>query len=123
MLTTRSENALRFLAALAKLPNGSMKTLQEIAEEEELPHAYLEQILPSLKKAGIVASQRGAYGGYKLAKPSNEISTWEVVQAVEKKLQRNKETGCPFTDQLLNGLRRSVRGHLEQVSLAGFIDI
>lgn len=123
MLTTRSENALRFLAALAKLPNGSMKTLQEIAEEEELPHAYLEQILPSLKKAGIIVSQRGAYGGYKLAKPSGEISTWEVIQAVEKKLQKNKQTGCPFTDHLLSGLRLSVRGHLEKVSLAGFLEI
>lgn len=123
MLTTRSENALRFLASLAKLPNGSMKTLQEIAEEEELPHAYLEQILPSLKKAGIVISQRGAYGGYKLARPSDEISTWEVIQAVEKKIQKNKETGCPFTDHLLSGLRSNIKKHLEKVSLAGFIDV
>ena len=54
-----------------------------IAEAEDLPRAYLEQIVGSLRDAGIIDSQRGAHGGYRLARPANELHMGEVLRALE----------------------------------------
>jgi Rrf2 family protein len=58
-------------------------SLAEIAAEEELPRAYLEQLVMSLRDAGLVTSTRGAHGGYELARPPAEIRMSEVLRALE----------------------------------------
>jgi Rrf2 family transcriptional regulator, cysteine metabolism repressor len=58
-------------------------SLAEIAAEEDLPRAYLEQLVMSLRDADLVVSTRGARGGYELARPPREISMGEVVRALE----------------------------------------
>jgi Rrf2 family cysteine metabolism transcriptional repressor len=57
--------------------------LKAIAEAEGLPLAYLERIVALLKKANLVDSQRGAHGGYRLARPPAEITMDEAVLALE----------------------------------------
>ena len=57
--------------------------LAEIAAEEDLPRAYLEQLVISLRDAGLVTSTRGAHGGYELARPPATISMSEVLRALE----------------------------------------
>ena len=58
-------------------------SLAEIAAEEDLPRAYLEQLVVSLREAGLVTSTRGAHGGYELARPPETISMTEVLRALE----------------------------------------
>jgi Rrf2 family transcriptional regulator, cysteine metabolism repressor len=58
-------------------------SLAEIAAEEDLPRAYLEQLVMSLRDAGLVISTRGAHGGYELARTPAEIKMSEVLRALE----------------------------------------
>ena len=58
-------------------------SLAEIAAEDDLPRAYLEQLVVSLREAGLVTSTRGAHGGYELARPPATISMAEVLRALE----------------------------------------
>ncbi len=57
---------------------------REIAEREVLPTDYVEQILLRMRRAGIVRSTRGAQGGYQLARPAEEISIRDVIEASEQ---------------------------------------
>ena len=58
-------------------------SLTEIAAEEDLPRPYLEQLAIVLRDAGLVASTRGARGGYELTRPASEISMAEILRALE----------------------------------------
>ena len=58
-------------------------SLAEIAAEEDLPRAYLEQLVMNLREAGLVTSTRGARGGYELARPPEAITMAEVLRALE----------------------------------------
>ncbi len=58
-------------------------SLAEIAAEEDLPRAYLEQLVVSLREVGLVTSTRGAHGGYELARPPETIRMSEVLRALE----------------------------------------
>jgi Rrf2 family protein len=58
-------------------------SLAEIAAEEDLPRAYLEQLVVSLREAGLVTSTRGAHGGYELARAPETISMADVLRALE----------------------------------------
>ena len=81
--STRGEYGVRFMVALARMDRGEPVSLTDIAEAEDLPRAYLEQIVGSLRDAGIIDSQRGAHGGYRLARPANELHMGEVLRALE----------------------------------------
>ena len=61
-------------------------SLAEIAAEEDLPRAYLEQLVMSLRDAGLVRSTRGAHGGYQLARDPREIRMGEILRALEGQL-------------------------------------
>ena len=58
-------------------------SLADVAADEDLPRAYLEQLVMSLRDAGLVVSTRGAHGGYHLARPPDEIRMSEVLRALE----------------------------------------
>jgi Rrf2 family protein len=81
--STRGEYGVRFMVALARMDHGDPVSLTDIAEAEDLPRAYLEQIVGSLRDAGIIDSARGAHGGYRLARPANEVRMGDVLRALE----------------------------------------
>lgn len=82
-ITTRSEYALRALFDMSKeLQNASVIRIEDIANRQEIPPYYLEQILMKLRKAGIVAALKGPGGGYHLYKTLKEIKLGEVFKAV-----------------------------------------
>ena len=62
---------------------GGPASLAEIATEEDLPRAYLEQLVISLRDAGLVISTRGAHGGYELAREPQDIRMGEILRALE----------------------------------------
>lgn len=81
MISQKAKYALRALTALARA--GETLQIAEIADAENIPRKFLEQILLDLKNRGIVASKRGAAGGYALLKPAEEIAFIDVLRAID----------------------------------------
>jgi len=82
-LSTRSEYGIRVLVALAKAEGQGPRPLAGIAAAEKLPHAYLEQLVADLRRAGLVTATRGQSGGYQLARPADQISLVQAVRALD----------------------------------------
>src|SRR3989440_6733649 len=82
-VSTRGDYAARALLSLALHGSERPTSVKEIAERTHLPQPYLEQILLSVKGAGLVRSKRGVGGGYVLARPADEITLAEIVSAVD----------------------------------------
>jgi Rrf2 family protein len=89
MFSTKAEYGVRVMVELARrageCPDGteSVVPLAEIAEHDGMPLAYLEHLVARLRKAGLIDSRRGSRGGYLLARPAEQITMAEVVEALE----------------------------------------
>ena len=128
-VSAKSDYAVRAAAELAAAGAGPLKG-ERIAEAQQIPLKFLENILSELKHAGIVASQRGAEGGYWLARPAREVTVADVIRAVDGPLA-NVRGARPETveyqgsaSHLLDvwiAVRVSLRSVLEQVSLADLV--
>jgi Rrf2 family protein len=81
--STKGEYGVRLMVQLGRHYGQGPASLAEIAAEEDLPRAYLEQLVMSLRDAGLVVSTRGAHGGYELAREPGEIRMSEVLRALE----------------------------------------
>jgi len=83
-LSTKSEYALLALIDLAKnYKSNELSTISVIAERNQIPKKYLEQILLILKRGGYVKSYKGSEGGYKLAKEPKKISLAEIIRLMD----------------------------------------
>ena len=83
-ISAKAEYACLALLALARRRSGHPPVrIREISEEHGIPERYLVQILLQLKGAGLVASTRGASGGYRLARPASAISLGAVLTAID----------------------------------------
>jgi Rrf2 family transcriptional regulator, iron-sulfur cluster assembly transcription factor len=81
-ITAPEEYGLRCLLQLAKLEQGSLVSVKEIASKEGLSQAYVEKLLRLLARSGLVHSVRGIKGGYVLNRPAAQISIAEVVRSL-----------------------------------------
>ena len=81
--STKGEYGVRLMVQLGRHYGTGPASLAEIAGEDDLPRAYLEQLVVSLREAGLVTSTRGAHGGYELARPPIAISMAAVLRALE----------------------------------------
>jgi Rrf2 family protein len=81
--STKGEYGVRLMVQLGRHVGRGPASLAEIAAEEDLPRAYLEQLVVNLREAGLVTSTRGAHGGYELARPPETISMAEVLRSLE----------------------------------------
>jgi len=91
-ISAKGEYAIKAVLDLALHRDRDLIPIQEIASREAIPQRYLEQVLLSLKRAGILTSKRGSSGGYHLTKAPEEITVGAVLRAVEG-------TGVPFEPQ------------------------
>jgi Rrf2 family transcriptional regulator, iron-sulfur cluster assembly transcription factor len=82
-VTRAGEYAIIGLSYLAKQPAKRIVMIDEISESECIPKSFLAKIFQSLAKAGIVRSNRGAGGGFSLAKPAADITLLQILQIVE----------------------------------------
>jgi len=97
-VSTRGDYASRALLSLALHDENSGPTsVRDIAERTGLPQPYLEQILLSLKGAGIVTSKRGVGGGYVLTRPPDDLTLGEIVAAVDGPIVAG-DFGAPHED-------------------------
>ncbi len=83
MISTRGRYALRILVDLAEKQNDGYITLKETAERQEISEKYLESIVKDLVKARLIEGLRGKGGGYRLARPADEINVLEVLRSTE----------------------------------------
>jgi Rrf2 family protein len=125
-ISAKSDYAIRAAAELAAIAPGLLKG-EQLAASQSIPLKFLENILSELRHAGLVASQRGADGGYSLARSPHEITLADVIRAVDGPLA-NVRGARPETveypgnawalQEVWIALRRNVRAVLEVVTLA-----
>lgn len=84
MISRTGIHAFRALAALASLPEGAFAGAAEIAQQINAPRNYLGKLLKTLAGAGLLESQKGKGGGFRLARQPTEISLLEVVEPIER---------------------------------------
>src|SRR6266545_2001090 len=84
MLSTTSEYALRALAELARLPDGSSMLGRELAEHAGIPANYLSKILWTLGNSGVIDATRGNGGGYRLRRSAAEIHLFEIAELFDR---------------------------------------
>ena len=77
--STKSRYALRLMAELARYAPGTTVSLKEISERQNLSLKYLEQIVTPLARVGLVKSERGSQGGYRLTKAPADYTAGEVI--------------------------------------------
>ena len=83
MISQRSRYALKALLHLAQAPRGAVLRAREIAEAENIPEAFLDQILVDLRRAGLIESRRGKTGGHLLSKPPELVTLANVLRSIE----------------------------------------
>jgi Rrf2 family protein len=125
-ISAKSDYAVRAAAELAAAGGGPVKG-EALATAQGIPQKFLENILSDLRQSGVVRSQRGADGGYWLARPAAEISVADVIRAVDGPLasvrgQRPEDVAYDGTAAPLQtvwiAVRASVRSVTEHVTLA-----
>jgi Rrf2 family cysteine metabolism transcriptional repressor len=82
-ISAKGEYAILAVLDLALAPAHELVPIQDIAARQGIPQRYLEQVLLSLKRAGILGSKRGSAGGYQLTRPPEQVSVGDVLRAVE----------------------------------------
>ncbi|MGN6796751.1 MAG: RrF2 family transcriptional regulator [Gaiellaceae bacterium] len=125
-VSAKADYAIRAAVELAAAGDGPVKG-DRIAKAQSIPPNFLENILADLRNAGIVGSRRGAEGGYWLARAADEISLADVIRAVDGPLANVRgvrsdeleyEGSAKALEQVWIAVRASLRGVLEQVTLA-----
>ena len=97
-LSTRGRYALSAMVYLASQNDKGPQTLSTIARDS-MPSRYLEQLLGQLRRGGLVTTVRGAQGGYAIARPPEQITVANILEATEGPLQMSacdrEEKACP----------------------------
>lgn len=128
-ISARTDYAMRALLTLAASDLPRVKG-EALTSAQALPRKFLEQILTELRRAGIVISQRGADGGYSLARPANSITLADVMRAVDgplaevRGLRPEDTTYAGAAEHLQDvwvAVRASLRVVLESVTLADVV--
>jgi Rrf2 family protein len=128
-ISARSDYAIRALAELAAAGEGPVKS-ERLVQAQQIPARFLENILSELRHANLLLSQRGAEGGYWLARPANEITLADIIRAVDGPLanvrgQRpetvNYEGSAARLSEVWIAVRASLRAVLENVTLADLV--
>ena len=128
LISTKGRYALRVLIDMAEHGGNSFIPLSDIAERQDISEKYLESIVRSLVRAGVLAGMRGKGGGYRLCRKPEDISVYDVLDLTEGELSpvaclTEGAAPCPRmascrTLPLWDGLNRLIRDYLESRSIA-----
>jgi Rrf2 family protein len=125
-ISAKEDYAVRAALELA-IAKGRPVTREQISQAQEIPTAFLQNILMELRHAEIVEAQRGRDGGFRLAKPAAEITIADVIRAVSGPLATVRGVRPPAVDyspsaeplkEVWVALRANIRTILERVTLA-----
>lgn len=95
--------------------------LNVIAQRQGLSEHYLEQLIAPLRKAGLVSAQRGAQGGYLLARPAQDISVGDIIRLLDGPMQLPDASPEAAVDRVWERVRDSVKAVVDTVSLADLV--
>lgn len=102
-ITRQADYALRAILYLAKIEPAQRAATSQIAEAQRIPPSFLAKIVSQLSIAGLIHTSRGARGGVSLARPPEEISILEVVEAIDGPISFNEctahESACSFGEE------------------------
>lgn len=128
MISTKGRYALRVMLDLADDRSGGYVPLKEIAQRQEISVKYLENILSSLSRAGLVGASRGKGGGYRLVRPPEAYPVGQIIRLAEGDLApvaclKNDRQGCEKAGScrilpLWQGLDRVVDDYLDGITRA-----
>jgi Rrf2 family protein len=125
-ISAKEDYAVRAALQLALADGGPLKR-EQIAQAQEIPTAFLQNILIELRHAEIVEAQRGRDGGFRLARPAEEITVADIVRAVSGPLATIRGVRPPAVEyneaaeplkEVWVALRTNIRSILEHVTLA-----
>jgi Rrf2 family protein len=126
-ISAKADYAVRAAVTLAALEEGRPIKAERLSDEQDIPLNFLENILNQLKAGGIVTSQRGPDGGFRLARDPTEISVADIIRVVEGPLAsvrgvrphdlEFRGATVPLRDVWV-AVRANLRGVLDEVSLA-----
>ena len=131
-ISTRTRYGTKLMLALALNYGKGLQYLKGIARGEDISEKYLSQIIIPLKAAGLVNSERGVNGGYSLAKEPEEVTIWEIFQALEggiriKAEQEPIDKQSPITicinQNIWGKLQKTMEQNLTAISLQDLIDL
>lgn len=130
-VSAKSDYALRALIELGGHSEGPPLSAEEIGRRQDIPHGFLQAILADLRRAGIVMSQRGQSGGWRMARSATEVSVADVIRAVDGPLvsvygMRPEAVSYNESTEVLQHVwiaaRSSLRDVFEQVSIQHLAD-
>jgi Rrf2 family transcriptional regulator, iron-sulfur cluster assembly transcription factor len=131
MFSQASEYALRAMAELARKPAGEWVLTSQLASNLELPAHYLAKVLQTLARRGLLDSQRGRQGGFRLAHSPESITAYDVVHALDDvrmfetcimgESSCSDETACPL-HSLWKGIRNSFLEVLQTTTMRDFAE-
>jgi Rrf2 family protein len=137
-ITAQEEYGLRCILRLARAPEGAAMTIPEVSQAEGLSEAYVAKILAVLRKSGLIDSERGRSGGYRLAKRPAEIGLGSLLLVLGEPLFNEPEycerhsgtetdngqcvhVGACSLRGLWNTLEHWIRSSLDQITLADLL--
>jgi Rrf2 family cysteine metabolism transcriptional repressor len=116
-ISVKGEYALQAIFDLALQSPGDPVKIADIARRQKIPQKFLELILASLKQGGFVESRRGAEGGYRLARPADQITVGQVLAFVESGRGKKRPVSDAFSD-LWQRVDSSISKVLDHTSFA-----
>lgn len=128
-ISTKAQYGLRALIEIAAAQGESI-ALKHVAQKQDISQHYLEQIASNLRRSGFIRSVRGANGGYKLARPPEQITALQVVEAMEGSLapvsciedtDSCNHAGACGTEGLWRRVDHSIREVLSGATLADLL--
>lgn len=131
-ISTKGRYALRMLLDLAMHQGDGFVSLKEIAERQGISKKYLEQIVPLMNNSGILRTNRGFQGGYRLAKPADKYTVGEILELTEGSLAPiacldSDENFCPrqsecITLPMWEGLHKVIHDYLFNITLQDILE-
>ena len=129
-ISKKAEYALRAVLAIGRRPREKPVQISELSETESIPVKFLEQILLSLKKAGLLRSKRGAGGGYLIARNPDQITLKQILELIDgpfEPLGIDSDAGGdsqgPGLSRCFAELRQLVNEHLDGHSVQDILDM
>lgn len=136
MLTRKGKYGLKALVHLSSLPAGQLAFVGDIASGNNIPKKFLDAILGELRNAGFVQSRKGKEGGYRLARPAEEIKVGHVIRVLDGPLapiscaSRSRYEKCDDCDEdtcqvrhMMIDVRQAIADVLDRRSLAEMRDL
>lgn len=131
-ISTKGRYALRMMVDLAEHKENGFIALKDIAKRQNVSKKYLEQIVPVLNGAGLLTTNRGNKGGYKLSKEPSEYTVGEIlritegnvapVSCLEAEVNACERKDCCQTLFVWEGLYKAVNDYLDSITVQDILD-